>query len=387
MLLANYASDSGSESESEASTVFKAAPAPASLAKASGSSSATIAKGKKRGPIKITLDLPKTGNEDDDQEEEGGAKRSDEGDGDESRDAKRPKLPKGGKGSSLLLGMLPPPKRRLPTTGSTSKSSSLAVNKSMATSSSSSNSKSSRPVVAPFGETGVTDDDEDEDDEDGGKQRLLPPSLARSQAKKRQEEELDLFGLSTTAAAPTVPSIPSTSVKPPSISSAPLAPDYIPPPPSSTDPYPGYYQLPSGQWSAYDPDYYHSFFAKQRQDEEAMDDGRVGKHWDDFESGQFGGNVLDIDASKGLEEARREEERKSLTKKPTLPGDEFEYKPTGQVKGLAAQRHQLSSLLNTAYTQKEELEQRIAANKKSMRAAGQKYAIETLSRSDGLSML
>lgn len=47
--------------------------------------------------------------------------------------------------------------------------------------------------------------------------------------------------------------------------------------------------------------------------------------------------------------------------------------PKGQVKGLASQRHQLTSLLNTAYSQREELEERIAANKKGMRAAGTKY--------------
>jgi hypothetical protein len=61
----------------------------------------------------------------------------------------------------------------------------------------------------------------------------------------------------------------------------------------------------------------------------------------------------------------------------------------GQIKGLATERHQLSSLLNTAFTQKEEvspqiqlsrgsvlksqLEQRIASNKKNMRVAAQKY--------------
>nr|XP_031862087.1 uncharacterized protein CI109_002500 [Kwoniella shandongensis]KAA5529159.1 hypothetical protein CI109_002500 [Kwoniella shandongensis] len=375
MLLANYASDSGSDSESE--TPAKPAPPPAAAAAAPKPSTSGV-KGKKRGgPIKITLDLPKTSNGDDregdgeEDEDDRGLGKNKAGVNDGERDAKRAKLPKGGKGSSMLVGMLPPPKRKLPTAStSTSKASSLAVNKSMATSASSSSSK---PIVLPSSLTGSGGDDDDDEDDAVG--RMLPPSVKRGLLKKKKEEELDLFGLSTTTPTPSVSSIPNTSLKPPSISSAPLAPDYVPPPPTSTDPYPGYYQLPSGEWRAYDPEYYHSFFSTSHGNEEDEDgsDGRVGKHWDEYESGQFGGSVLDIDANKGLEEARKEEERKGLMKKPTLPGDEFEYKPTGQVKGLAAQRHQLSSLLNTAYTQREELEQRIAANKKSMRAAGQKY--------------
>lgn len=124
--------------------------------------------------------------------------------------------------------------------------------------------------------------------------------------------------------------------------------------------------------------------------QDAADDGRVGRHWDAFEKGQFQGQVLDIDANKGLTEARAEEERRALMKKPKLPGEEFVYQvkasrcrvfhptlmfmqPKGQVKGLASQRHQLTSLLSTAYSQREELEERIAANKKGMRAAGTKY--------------
>jgi hypothetical protein len=45
----------------------------------------------------------------------------------------------------------------------------------------------------------------------------------------------------------------------------------------------------------------------------------------------------------------------------------------GQVKGLAAERHQLTSLLSTAYTQRDALEERLQANKKSMRVARTKY--------------
>jgi proline-rich protein PRCC len=162
--------------------------------------------------------------------------------------------------------------------------------------------------------------------------------------------------------------------------------DFIPPPPGPNDPYPGYYQLPTGSWAAYDQDYYHTFFPSAKEEEETDGDGRVGRHWEEFDS--KGADFIDIDVSKGLEEARVERERRERAVKPKLPGDEVEYKvcgaawrlnlaqitglghddsfassfriyaddqAIGQIKGLATERHQLSSLLNTAFTQKEEV--------------------------------
>lgn len=108
----------------------------------------------------------------------------------------------------------------------------------------------------------------------------------------------------------------------------------------------------------------------------------MGRHWEEFNS--KGADFIDIDVSKGLEEARVERERRERAVKPKLPGDEVEYKvrgtarrlisaqytaldsrlflwnhaddqAIGQIKGLATERHQLSSLLNTAFTQKEEV--------------------------------
>jgi proline-rich protein PRCC len=110
MLLANYASDSGSDSESEGPAV------PAASASASTSKAPLLAK--KKRPVKITLDLPKasasndsnvvTDSGDDGGEVDEGLSRSKgTGKGDE-RDAKRARLGgeasggggiKGGKGS------------------------------------------------------------------------------------------------------------------------------------------------------------------------------------------------------------------------------------------------------------------------------------------------
>ncbi|XAO22493.1 hypothetical protein I312_101265 [Cryptococcus bacillisporus CA1280] len=326
MLLANYGSDSGSDSESEALVAPPPKPAPISAA----SSSSRVPQPKKKKPVKITLDLPRASNGSEDDKENGD---NEEGSGDE-REAKRTKLPKGGK-----------------------------VNKAMA--------RSQLPAPPK-----ATDEDSDDEDNVPKVHDLLPASLARKQQKVESKKEvIDVFGLNT-AAAPSKSTIATPSLKPPSISSAPVAPDFVPPEPTANDPYPGYYQLPSGEWRAYDPDYYNSFFhssAAMSDKQDAADDGRVGRHWDAFEKGQFQGQVLDIDANKDLAEARAEEERRALMKKPKLPGEEFVYQPKGQVKGLASQRHQLTSLLSTAYSQREELEERIAANKKGMRAAGTKY--------------
>lgn len=398
MLLANYGSDSGSDSESEAPIAPPPKPAPISAT----ASSSRVPQPKKKKPIKITLDLPKASNGSEDEKNIG----DNHGVSGDERETKRAKLPKGGKGTSSLLGMLPPPKRKLPQSStSATKGTGLTVNKSMG-----------RPQL-PAPPKAI---DENSDDEDNvPKVRdMLPASLARKQQKVESKEEvIDVFGLSKlrllhnirtilillkqeTASAPLPkPTITTPSLKPPSISSAPVAPDFIPPEPTANDPYPGYYQLPSGEWRAYDPDYYHSFFRPSApvSDKQDADDGWVGRHWDAFEKGQFQGQVLDIDANKGLAEARAEEERRALMKKPKLPGEEFVYQvkagryrvfypalmfpqPKGQVKGLASQRHQLTSLLNTAYSQREELEERIAANKKGMRAAGTKYGKWTFQR-------
>ncbi|KAK1921362.1 mitotic checkpoint regulator, MAD2B-interacting-domain-containing protein [Papiliotrema laurentii] len=387
MLLANYGSDSGSDSEGEAGpskpTLPPARPAvvPSTVGNAGTPPVAKSgAKVKRKGPVKITLDLPKSSSGGDGTAD---ADRS-EGEADEEPEIKKPKFNIKGKGSSALLGMLPPPKRKLPVGGS---KQSLAVNKSMAnprppTSVPSSSGPDlgglSAAELAGLGRGNNDDDDDDGDDEENKRSGLmLPASVARGKAKAKAaapEPTLDLFGLSS---APT-PRLPVSSAKlavPPTISSAPAAPDFIPPPPTAQDPYPGYYQTPTNEWKAYDPAYYASFFPDQPavhlQGEDHGDDGRVGRHWQEFDS--KGADLRDVDVGQSIKKAREEEERRNLMKKPKMPGDEFEYQTIGQTKGLAAQRHQLTSLLHTAYSSREELEERIAQNKKNMRLAGQKY--------------
>lgn len=171
------------------------------------------------------------------------------------------------------------------------------------------------------------------------------------------------------------PSVPKPTPKPSNISSAPAVSDFVPPAPTPTDPYPGYYQLPSGAWAAHDPTYYAQAVAAFSTPndglaaEEARKAARVGRDWAALDDGRA--SVLEINASDGLAAARAEQERIARLAKPKT--DEFEYKPVGQTKGLAQERHQLSSLLSSAYSQREELEARIAENKKNMRNAKTKY--------------
>ena len=128
--------------------------------------------------------------------------------------------------------------------------------------------------------------------------------------------------------------LPPTS----SISSAPAVSDFLPPPPTSSDPYPGYYQLPSGQWAAYEPEYYHSFFpsssgpAGADSDGGDRDDGRKGHGWNDLQAREA--DMLDVHASEGLAEAREAEERRAMRAKPKIATDDFTYQvsfPSGFV--------------------------------------------------------
>ena len=116
--------------------------------------------------------------------------------------------------------------------------------------------------------------------------------------------------------------MPSSTI----LSSAPEIPTFDPPEPTPTDPYPGYYQLPSGVWAAYDPTYYASFL-KRWQDEydahvRALEKGTA-KGFEGYDSG----STQDIDTQKEMEKAKIElkerEERKALTKgagaEPSVP--------------------------------------------------------------------
>lgn len=89
----------------------------------------------------------------------------------------------------------------------------------------------------------------------------------------------------------------------PSVSSAPAVPTFEPPEPTPQDPYPGYYQLPSGQWAAYDSDYYMKYYNSWNANVQQLDN-----------EPKYEGAVQ-VDVQSQLDLARKEQEdRKAMTK-------------------------------------------------------------------------
>ncbi|KAF8201467.1 mitotic checkpoint regulator, MAD2B-interacting-domain-containing protein [Pholiota molesta] len=159
---------------------------------------------------------------------------------------------------------------------------------------------------------------------------------------------------------------PSTSLLG-TFSAAPELPTFEPPEPTREDPYPGYYQLPSGTWAAYDTEYYGKFMKKWEAEYNAHG----------FE-GLQSADVEEVDALKEMEKAKREiqerEEKKAVTQGagggPVAPKMNIS---ASKMSGVARSRHQLSTLLKEAYENREALEERIAQGKRNRKEAGNKY--------------
>jgi proline-rich protein PRCC len=103
---------------------------------------------------------------------------------------------------------------------------------------------------------------------------------------------------------------PNASI--PLVSSAPEVGTFTPPLPTPTDPYPGYYLLPSGSWAAYDAVYYATFVKKWQKEYDAhvraLEKGEVEREAEE---------AAEVNMGKEMEKARREvkerEDRKALT--------------------------------------------------------------------------
>jgi hypothetical protein len=122
--------------------------------------------------------------------------------------------------------------------------------------------------------------------------------------------------------------------------------------------------------------------------------GAMGHAWKDVQSHEISG-LASWDVREGLVEARKtEEERAKLTAPPTfneptnykvsrrlvlrldIPSHPLTFpaiQPAGRTNGLAGKRHQLTALLQDAQSNRQALEDRIAENKRTKRAAGSKY--------------
>ncbi|KAI0647098.1 mitotic checkpoint regulator, MAD2B-interacting-domain-containing protein [Trametes meyenii] len=418
-----YGSDSDNDNASDVETTQHAPPAPSTsslaarpptLAKKSAfslpppsntSSSSKAVSGlslpppkPKRGPKKIAIGLPAL------------PKDEDDSDHDERPAAKKPRLGSGA-GSSGLLSMLPAPKNKAPVAPPPERVLGSGRGPGLVFKSAPS---------APTRTTTVEDAEDDEDTRpndalDSSLSAILeekaepkppipfmPTSVKRGKANVSVEEKhsaplacssvpaappVDFFSLgpasnrtnqASTSKLPSVTSAPPVSATPalPVPSAAPQIDDFTPPEPTPTDPYPGYYLLPSGQWAAYDPEYYKKFYDKWKREYDAhvraLEKGKV-KGFEDADN-----IAAEVNAQKEMEKAKKEiqelEERKALTTAAAAVPEAPKMNVKGAaLGGRARTRHQLSTLLTEAYQNREALEERIAQGRRNRKEAGNKY--------------
>ncbi|KAI5454391.1 hypothetical protein NCC49_004445 [Naganishia albida] len=239
---------------------------------------------------------------------------------------------KTGKGKSTLLDMLPPPKRAVvPSTITTTQTSTPAVEE-----------ETEEPTL------------------------IMPRKVAKQAVGKPESVGLDLFGLASTTPSLSAPiSHASESTSSSQISSAPIIEEYIPPPPSAQDPYPGYYQDPKGTWHAYPAETWAAFLASSAAT--LAEQGAVGRAWEGVEDAEG----VHVDVKSRMEEERRKaEELKKLTARAS---EETTYRAVGKTMGRAGQRHQLSTLLKDAQANRVALEERFARDKRTKKESGGKY--------------
>ncbi|ESK97025.1 hypothetical protein Moror_6603 [Moniliophthora roreri MCA 2997] len=381
----------GSGSDSDDNTLQAPPPKlkkPTTTVKSSSSLSLPAPSGGTKAKRKVAIGLPELKPaENEDQVDDG------------ERAAKKPRL-EAGAGRSSLLSMLPAPKQKAPVLPApervlgAGKGPGLVFN--------------ARPAASAPHENG--EEAQDDDGDEGSIQKdnsaaappsstssssvaFLPPSLKKGRSNISLEEgksrapprtvpskpaapAVDFFSLgsSSTSPAPNVPSSPSSSV---TISSAPDLPTFEPPEPSMNDPYPGYYQLPSGQWAAHDPVVYEKFRKKWENEYNAhvraLEKGTA-KGFEAYDRG----DVEEVDAAKEMEKAKEEikerEERKAITKTAQGAPEKPKMNITAsKMSGVARSRHQLATMLNEAYMNREALEEKIAEGRRNRKEAGNKY--------------
>jgi len=307
---------------------------------------------------------------------------------DDAPPAKKPRMTGSrgkGAGKSSLLGMLPAPKQALPAKEKKVErvlggggGPGLVFRSAMPTQSS---------TAGDAGTSEVTDEAPD------SSTHFVPLSLKKGKANISLDSDqkapsasiVDFFSLgsssSTTRLTPSLAPSLSTTSSAPSTSSAPAIPTFRPPSPTLDDPYPGYYQLPSGAYTPYDADFYASYVRKWQADYD--------KQIRALEKAQYNPTMegmQDVDMAVEMEKARREiqehEERKALTTgKITGKNAEGEPEmPKMNVKGaklgaVARTRHQLTTLLTDAYLNREALEEKIAQARRNRKEAGNKYGM------------
>ncbi|KAL0581702.1 hypothetical protein V5O48_000284 [Marasmius crinis-equi] len=314
---------------------------------------------------------------------------------DEKPAAKKPKLSSGA-GVSSLLSMLPAPKQKTVTLPAPERVLGAGKGPGLVF-----NSRPSAAAAAPkdvdeaeIEETNVGEPEEENHVPKASNAStampFLPPSLKKGKANISLEEgrprapprtavkaapAVDFFSLGSSSTPATAASTSKSSSV--SFSAAPEVPTFEIPEPSISDEYPGYYQLPSGQWVAHDPQYYEKFRKKWEADYNAHVRALEKGSARGFE-GYDRGDVEEVDAAAEMERAKLEvkelEERKAVSK--IAQGEPDKPKMTlnaSKMSGVARSRHQLATMLNEAYTNREALEEKIAQGRRNRKEAGNKY--------------
>ncbi|KIY43376.1 hypothetical protein FISHEDRAFT_62480 [Fistulina hepatica ATCC 64428] len=403
--LDDYGSGSDSEPENTVSQAGSSQFAPSAKAPAPvplPSSPKLAPKSKPTKKLKIGLPALKPVNDSDNSD-------------DEPPPAKKPRL-KTGAGRSSLLDMLPAPKQKLSPSVAPQKVLGGGQGNAFAFEARTKSATSSDSVSVPALDDNAAEaepkmDTHDPDDVTAKAPKasipFMPTSVRRGKANVSVEEygmarpssskaptvsaalSIDFFSLTdqkasssassngapntvSSSSTPTVRTVPSL----PSVLSAPDVPKFELPEPTPNDPYPGYYQLPSGTWAAYETAYYEKFVKKWRDEYDAyvraLEKGQRG--FEDLDRS----NVAEVDAAKEMERAqalvRDHEERKALTRGV----DAGEEKPkmnitASKLSGIARSRHQLATMLHEAYSNREALEEKIAEGRRNRKEAGNKY--------------
>ncbi|EIN07335.1 hypothetical protein PUNSTDRAFT_136020 [Punctularia strigosozonata HHB-11173 SS5] len=340
---------------------------------------------------KIAIGLPSLSKTSDDEAE---------ANDDQPPPAKKARL-ENGAGRSSLLSMLPAPKQKAPILPKPERvlgggqGPGLVFN----------TSRSSAVASVPIEEEAVDAEDSavpvpGEDHAPTPSTFMLPSSLRKGKANVSLEDPapkstpapkpissapaVDFFSLgSTSSSSANKPSVPVAVPSKPSIiptrSAAPALDDFTPPEPTPSDPYPGYYQLPSGGWAQYDTAYYQSFYKKWQKDYEKyirnLEKGKLEKGFEDLDRVGISGEVDPVaEMEKAKVQVKELEERKQLThgagSGPEAPRMNVQGAKLG---GRARSRHQLTTLLTEAYQNRETLEEKIAQGRRNRKEAGMKY--------------
>lgn len=336
-MLVDYGSDdSGDESTPPELNKSTSPSLPSSHASGSGSSGLTLPAPKvKRAPKKIAIDLPALPKDDSVNHESDGAPL-----------AKKPRTETRGTGSSALFSRLPAPKSVAPVKATPERVLGSGNGPGLVF-----NNPPPQMVRNTFRTPSNVDTQSGLDgteEEHSVSVPFMPVSVMKGKANVSLEESfskgkasapdasppaaVDLFSLSTSYyltihvsgkhVYPDSTKSSSASITNSkgiagslSISSAPKIDEYVPPEPTPDDPYPGYYQLPSGNWASYDPTYYQQFYNKWKADYDrevrALETKAKGFEKADADDTQ------EINALHEMEKAKKEihdrEEKKALT--------------------------------------------------------------------------